>query len=93
MTGGIITTGTRIVVTNGQNETILDSKIVVRGDLNSDGIITTSDLVYLRRYLVNLSKLENELLAAADINKDGKVTTSDLVLVRRNLVNLYDIVQ
>lgn len=58
------------------------------GDLNSDGKITTTDLVKLRRYLAGLETFNEAQLKAADINEDEKITTTDLVKLRRYLAGL-----
>jgi hypothetical protein len=58
------------------------------GDLNLTDIISTTDLVLLRRYLAGLDALENKGIFNADLNQDGKVTTTDLVQLRRYLAGL-----
>lgn len=52
------------------------------GDLNTDGVINTTDVVYLRRYIAGGYGVSiNE--AAADVNDDGVLNTTDVVLIRR----------
>lgn len=52
------------------------------GDLNEDGIINTTDIVALRRYIAGGYGVSiNE--SAADVNDDGVLNTTDVVLIRR----------
>lgn len=52
------------------------------GDLNEDGTINTTDVVFLRRYIAGgYGVTINE--AAADVNDDGVLNTTDVVYIRR----------
>lgn len=60
------------------------------GDVNSDKIVNSKDIVTLRRYLAGGYQITiNE--AAADVNDDGKLNTKDIVVIRRYLAGGYDI--
>ncbi len=63
----------------------------VKGDLNNDHLVTTTDLVILRRYLAGLVTIDDELKSNADINGDKSITTTDLVRLRRYLAGLEGI--
>lgn len=60
----------------------------VKGDLNNDHLVTTTDLVILRRYLAGLTAIDDKLKGNADINGDASITTTDLVRMRRYLAGL-----
>jgi hypothetical protein len=60
----------------------------VKGDLNNDHLVTTTDLVILRRYLAGLTTIDDKLKGNADINGDASITTTDLVRMRRYLAGL-----
>ncbi|MDE6092433.1 MAG: DUF4832 domain-containing protein, partial [Ruminococcus sp.] len=64
---------------------VLDS--AVKGDLNSDGQVTTADLVILEKYILGSQKLEKAQFMNADINGDSSVDSFDLVLLRKILIN------
>ncbi|MDE6666184.1 MAG: DUF4832 domain-containing protein [Ruminococcus sp.] len=64
---------------------VLDSAI--KGDLNSDGQVTTADLVILEKYILGSQKLEKAQFINADINDDSSVDSFDLVLLRKILIN------
>jgi len=72
----------------GPTDIELSVELGLIGDLNLTDIISTTDLVLLRRYLAGLEALENKGIFNADLNQDGKVTTTDLVQLRRYLAGL-----
>lgn len=61
------------------------------GDLNDDGIVNTTDVVLLRRFIAGGYGVKiNE--AAADVNDDGILNTTDVVLIRRYIAGGYGVV-
>lgn len=76
---------------NQMKTIILNVTNNVKGDLNNDHIVTTTDLVILRRYLAGLVTINDELKSNADINGDKSITTTDLVRLRRYLAGLEEI--
>ncbi len=60
------------------------------GDLNDNGIVDTTDVVLLRRYIAGgYGVTVNE--AAADVNDDGVLNTTDVVYIRRFIAGGYNI--
>ncbi len=60
------------------------------GDVNDDGEITTTDVVYLRRFIAGGYNVTiNEL--AGDVNNDGMYTTTDVVYIRRYIAGGYGV--
>ncbi len=60
------------------------------GDLNNDGLINTTDVVLLRRYIAGgygVSITE----AAGDVNDDGLLNTTDVVFIRRYIAGGYGV--
>ena len=57
------------------------------GDVNGDGKITATDVLWVKRHLVAAKKQEWILTGlkfkAGDINKNGKITATDLLLIKR----------
>jgi hypothetical protein len=72
----------------GPTDINLSVELGLIGDLNLTDIISTTDLVLLRRYLAGLDPIENKGIFNADLNQDGKVSTTDLVQLRRYLAGL-----
>ena len=58
------------------------------GDVNGDGLITSSDAVLIIRHGMGLVSLSEELLPLADVNSDGTVNTADAVTVMRMSMGL-----
>ena len=60
------------------------------GDLNSDGMINTTDVVLLRRHIAGGYNVTiNE--SAADVNTDGQLNTTDVVFIRRYVAGGYGV--
>ena len=58
-----------------------------KGDANSDGIITNSDVLSMFRYIYNSEVYPLDVFALADINGDGEVTNSDVLSIFRYIYN------
>ena len=54
---------------------------IQKGDLNKDGEINSTDLVLLRKVLLNVSGLTYDA-TEADVNKDGEIDIRDLVALK-----------
>ncbi len=61
------------------------------GDVNGNGIINTSDLLMLRRYMsgyyANSSASSIDISKGADVDGNGKINTTDLLMLRRYLAS------
>lgn len=64
-------------------------KIAVLGDLNCDGIITSTDYIRLRRNYLGLYALPDISIFAADVNLDGKITSTDFSQMRNSYLGRY----
>ena len=56
--------------------------VVVKGDLNGDGVCNAIDYILLKRYTAG-NELEKLQIAAADMNGDGQVRSADYILMKR----------
>ena len=68
--------------------------IIIYGDVSGDGVISTLDLLYLQRHLLEVKKLTSVYLEAANTNRqnDG-ITTLDLLYMQRHLLDIKQITQ
>lgn len=76
------------------NVNIVQGKIQVLdyipGDLNNDGLINTTDVVFLRRFIAGgygVAIVEK----AGDVNADGLLNTTDVVYIRRYIAGGYGV--
>ena len=81
--GQIVGIGT----TNGQSHAFLLSPVIL-GDINRDGRVDISDVIFDLRCALGLSIEPYQCLPCADINGDGKVDISDVILTLRMALGL-----
>ena len=74
----VITTGTKIVLDEHEIYTF-----VVAGDINSDGIADTKDMLKINKYRLGKEELEGVYLEAGDVTGDGKVDTKDMLKINK----------
>lgn len=83
----VVCTGT-VVRLYGADGSLLDEKtLVVRGDVDGDGLAGVADTSHITRALLGKEALEGAYLMAADVNGDGAVNNRDASLILRYLVN------
>lgn len=61
----------------------------LKGDINLDGKITSTDLLQLKQYLIGTRDLNGQSLWNADVNNDGSVSSTDLLVLEQIMVG-YD---
>lgn len=91
----IIVTGDIFSVFVGSEKQI-EYKIAIRGDANGDGKVTLTDLVQLRKHLVDWKNPDTGIVEnktgvysyAIDMNNDDNISLTDLVRVRKVLVGI-----
>lgn len=65
-------------VTVGAENVTQDTKIHLKGDINGDGKVNTSDVSKANSHTKKVTTLTGYEFACADVNGDGKVNTSDV---------------
>ena len=81
-----IGTESKIITDNGNTYVA-----VVIGDTSGDGKITTTDLLNVKKHIVNIVTLEGKYEIAGDISGDGKISPTDLIKTKRVIVGLEEI--
>lgn len=80
-----------IVVISKDGKAIASYELVVKGDVNGDGVADALDSSLIKAYRAKLEKLSGAYLQAADINNDGDVSIIDvrLLLYHRARIDGY----
>ena len=100
VTEGNIGTGMYVQVQDEDGNVIKDKKgdlvvyeIIVKGDINGDGLANSLDSILIKAYRNEVTNLSGSAKVAADINEDGKVNVSDskLLLYHRAEVTGYNL--
>lgn len=69
-------------------------EIVIYGDVNGDGAISSFDLFAINRHILGKAKLKDSYLLAGDVNRQGDgVTSFDLFMVNRHILGKQLITQ
>ena len=69
---------------NGNNN---NPSNLIKGDVNGDGKITSSDYVLIKNYIMGTREMSEEEKKYADYNGDEKITSSDYVLIKNYIMN------
>lgn len=85
---GTIATGDTLKVADKDGKVCITLPILIYGDVNGDGKISTIDLRIIRKHLLDVTPITGLSLAAADVNGDGKPSTIDLRMMRKYILGL-----
>ena len=61
------------------------NSLVLIGDADGDGEVTSVDVTFIQRYLAHLDVPEGFNEAAADVDGDGEITSVDVTFIQRYL--------
>lgn len=67
------------------------TKTIIFGDVNLDGVINSSDITKLQKYISSVISFSDEQKLAADVNGDGYINTSDITLMQKYIANIINI--
>ena len=82
-TGRVIGTGSTVVVTSTIDGSVVGEYVIlIYGDINGDGKITTADTAYLSSYLKKNRTMTAAQKLAANINGDRTISTVDKKLLK-----------
>ncbi len=86
-TSGYIFTGDIIQIKNN-NEIVSSPKVVIKGDVNSDGKISPLDYVVIKNHIMQSTLISgDEYLSAADFDSTGSVVPLDYVKVKNYIMD------
>lgn len=79
-------TGTKVQILNDTN-VLQEYTIVIYGDINKDGRISSSDYGLIKNYIMNNKTTFNTIeTIAGDYNNDGRVTSSDYGMIKNYIM-------
>lgn len=92
-TTGNIATGDTLFVYDLNNEKQFEHTVVIYGDINGDGRVTSLDLLIGQRHILRIKMLEGAYLEAADTDHDFTIKSVDLLVGQRHVLKIKSIVQ
>ena len=91
-TSGVVGTGD--ILRLYQNDTLNKSyPILIYGDVNGDGKVTSLDLRIAQKHILQIDTIEGYYLTAADSSKDGSLTSLDLRVTQKYILQMTDSLQ
>ncbi len=91
ITSGTISTGMTLTLKTGSSSNTYT--LVIRGDVNGDGSIKSSDYVRIKNYIMGSVSLTAAQKLAADANKDGSIKSSDYARIKNYIMGSASITQ
>lgn len=85
---GIAATGDILEIRTDKGAVHQRYPVVIRGDVNGDGKVTSQDLRRTQRHILGVAKAEGYFLTAADANGDGTVNSQDLRRTQRFILGI-----
>ena len=76
------------IVSSTNKEVATSHRIVLYGDANLDGFVTTEDVITIQHYCAQLIILSDEAFLAADVNGSGNVNITDASIISMYLNGL-----
>lgn len=92
-TKGFIATGDTIEIYDNDKKKKSSLKVMVLGDVSSDGRLTAKDLLMGQQHILKIKKLDSVFLTAIDIDKDSSVKSRDLLMGQRHILKIKEIKQ
>lgn len=92
LTSGNIGTGAKVILYK-EKDAVKTTPVVIKGDSNGDGKLSSTDVLFAQRYIVGTYSLDGAYYNGADINGDGKISSVDILYMQRHIVGTYDIKQ
>lgn len=91
---GTVATGNQLLCVDKDGKEAKRYTFVIYGDVDGDGHITSLDLLYVKRHIIQVNSLSGVYLAAADADrKNDGVTSMDLLYLKRHILAITTIQQ
>jgi uncharacterized protein YraI len=76
--------GTGYVIKDLSNNT--EKTIIVKGDVNGDGLVKSTDYMKIKSYIMDNTKLTDVELKAADVNNDNQIKATDYMKIKNYIM-------
>lgn len=84
-------TGSSVFLLDEFGDVVDYLELVVLGDVNGDGTLSSADYMQIRKAFAGEFYLEGSGFEAADTNKDGELGTADYMRLRKHFMQEFDI--
>ena len=74
-------------------QTKYEYKVVIRGDLNGDGILNVLDIVMQKRQILGTQTLTTLQKSAGDLDRNGTINVLDIVPIKRDIMGTAKVPQ
>ncbi|MCI8654902.1 MAG: SH3 domain-containing protein [Clostridia bacterium] len=89
----IVGTGAKVRIKEN-NYILREYVVIVYGDADGDGKITSIDLLVIQRHILQIEQMKEIYRKAANISKKGiKPTSVDLLIIQRHILKIEQIIQ
>lgn len=86
-------TGNWLVLYDGSGNETKRYQLLIYGDANGDGKISSTDLLAVQKHILKMQELGGVYLTACDANHDGRFTATDLLEIQKHILKLSELVQ
>lgn len=88
-----VATGMKVAIYDDSNNALVRSyPIVVKADVNGDGVIKATDYMKIKNHIMSASQhLTNEYALAADVNGDGLIKATDYMKIKNHIMGVSQI--
>ena len=84
--GEKVGTGSKVIIT--KEEETVEYMVIVKGDINGDGEVTTTDLQQVVDSIIGKTIIEEQYNKAIDLDGDGQITITDVSLLRKQILGI-----
>ena len=82
----VIGTGYRVILRDSKRKIVDEVYVVIKGDVNGDGVVNSTDLTTIVNYVRGRTTLTQYQFLAGDVNCDGVVNMNDRTIIN-NFIN------
>jgi hypothetical protein len=74
-----------------EGNTSQNAVVIIKGDVNGDGAVDTTDCLQIKSHFLNRTQLQNVYLIAADCDGDGAITSTDYLRIKAHFLGTFDL--